>query len=153
MQVGPPSLTVRRGAAAAELAVVLPLLVFLFVAVVDFGRVYYYALTVTNCARNGALYASDPQHQADSPYTVRDSDGVIDLNASVIQAARAEAPAELREHLTVIPPNPPGGPGVGPVSVTVVYPFNTISRFPGIPDSWQLTRTVTMHYAPLQPSP
>ena len=27
---------------------------------IDFARVYYYTLTLHNCARNGALYSSDP---------------------------------------------------------------------------------------------
>ena len=61
---GPP----RSGAAAVELAILLPLLVFLFVVAVDFSRVFYYTLTITNCARNGAIYASDPVAAAESPY-------------------------------------------------------------------------------------
>ena len=75
--------SLRRGAAAAELAVVLPLLVFLLVMAVDFSRVYYYSLTLSNCARSGALYASDQF----SPLAARYS--------SVQQAAQADA-ANLR---------------------------------------------------------
>ncbi len=51
----------RRGVAVVELAVLLPLLVFLFVVTVDFARVYYFSLTLQNCARAGAMYASDPR--------------------------------------------------------------------------------------------
>ena len=49
---------VRPGVATVELAVVLPLLCFLFVIAVDFARVFYFDLTVANCARSGAIYAS-----------------------------------------------------------------------------------------------
>src|SRR5947209_20497020 len=56
----------RPGIAAVELALLLPFLLFTFLAGVDFARVFYYQLTLTNCARNGAAYGSmDPTHAAD----------------------------------------------------------------------------------------
>src|SRR5213075_2286347 len=47
----------RRGAAALELAFVLPLLIFLALGCVDFGRYAYYSIAVQNAARAGAEYA------------------------------------------------------------------------------------------------
>ena len=49
----------RRGASVVELAICLPLLVFLFVIAVDFARVYFVSITLANSARAGALYASE----------------------------------------------------------------------------------------------
>jgi Flp pilus assembly protein TadG len=46
----------RRGLAAVELAVLLPLLVFICMATIDFARVIYAMVILQNCARNGALY-------------------------------------------------------------------------------------------------
>src|ERR1700677_382614 len=46
----------RRGAAAVELALLLPVLVFCSMMAVDFARVAYVQVTLQNCARNGALY-------------------------------------------------------------------------------------------------
>ena len=46
----------RRGAAAVELALLLPVLVFCSMMTVDFARVAYVQVTLQNCARNGALY-------------------------------------------------------------------------------------------------
>ena len=46
----------RPGVAAVELALLLPLLVFLCMATIDFARVVYALVIVQNCARNGALY-------------------------------------------------------------------------------------------------
>ena len=43
----------RRAAATAELAVLAPVLVFLMLIAVDFARIFYTAVTVSNCARNG----------------------------------------------------------------------------------------------------
>jgi Flp pilus assembly protein TadG len=54
----------RRGAAAVETALLPPFLCFVLLATVEFGRVFYYSVIVSNCARNGALmgslYASTP---------------------------------------------------------------------------------------------
>jgi Flp pilus assembly protein TadG len=46
----------RRAAAAVELAVLLPVLIFTSMATVDFARIAYVQVTLQNCARNGALY-------------------------------------------------------------------------------------------------
>ncbi|MCI0643084.1 MAG: pilus assembly protein [Gemmataceae bacterium] len=48
----------RAGAWTAELAIVLPFLVFLFLVVVDFCRVYHSTETLQNSAHAAALYAS-----------------------------------------------------------------------------------------------
>ena len=50
----------RRGLAAVELATFLPLLTLLFLGMCDYSRVFYYKITLNNCARNGALFANNP---------------------------------------------------------------------------------------------
>jgi Flp pilus assembly protein TadG len=124
----------RRGAAVAELAILLPFLALIFVAALDFGRVFYYHVIVTNCARSGALYGSlGPVHSAD---------------ASGIQAAaKAESP-ELSSTLSVSSTTGTDSAGNSFVSVTVTYPFNTITNFPGIPASATVGRTVQMRVIP-----
>src|SRR5271165_2103648 len=54
----------RRGGAAAELALLAPLLVFIFIVAIDFCRLFFAYTIITNAARNGALYASDPRYQS-----------------------------------------------------------------------------------------
>ncbi len=50
-----------RGAVAVlELALVLPLLLIIFVAAVDFARVFYSAQVIADCARTAALYSANP---------------------------------------------------------------------------------------------
>ena len=58
----------RRAAAAVELALMLPVLTFLLIISVDFARLYYHYVTITNCARNGALWLCDPIAQTTSKY-------------------------------------------------------------------------------------
>ena len=48
----------RRGAAAYELAILLPFLALMFAVGADYCRIFYYSQTVTGCAHAGALYAS-----------------------------------------------------------------------------------------------
>jgi Flp pilus assembly protein TadG len=130
----------RRGASAAELALLLPILGLLFVFAVDFARLYYHYSIVTNCARNGALYASDPTALQESPYS------------SVTYAALADA-FNLNPQPTVPPPTYGTDSSGNPyVRVTVVYPFSTISNYPGLPNPINLTRTVQMRMAQTLPN-
>jgi Flp pilus assembly protein TadG len=127
----------RRGVATVELAVLLPLLAFLFVIGTDFARIFYHYLTITNCARNGALYGSG------SPTRATDSAGI---QATALADASNLSPTPVVTSQT----------GVGPdghpyLDVTVTYPFKTISKFPGVPSNVGLTRTVRMRVAPTTP--
>jgi Flp pilus assembly protein TadG len=129
----------RRGAAVVELAVMLPLLVLLFLVTVDFARVYYYSLTLTNCARNGALYASDPTSAVESPFP------------NVVQAARSDAanlspPPQISQNYGI------DASGRNYVEVTATYTFSTMTKFPIIPSDLQLTRTVRMFVAANTPN-
>lgn len=121
----------RRGTAVAELAVLLPFIVFLFVAAVDFGRVFYYSQIIENCARQGALYACDSKSAA------------ANLYANVTDAATADA--------TGLSPKPTVSSTTGTdkasnpwVSVTVTWKFSTLTTFPWIPQDTSISRTVQM---------
>jgi hypothetical protein len=125
----------RRGASAVELALLLPILGLLFVFAVDFARLYYHYSIVTNCARNGALYASGtPADQRESPYG--------DVTAAALADASNLSPQPA---VTVSPP------GSNPVWVSVTYPFTTICTYPGIPNPINLTRKAWMNSKPLLP--
>jgi Flp pilus assembly protein TadG len=125
----------RFGAAAVELALLLPFLAGLFVAGVDLARVFYYSQIVENCARNGALYLSDPKAPA------------YNLYASVSQAALADA-SGLSPQPTVTSTSGTDISGNKYVSVTVNWTFNLIAKAPGVPTSVNLSRTVQMRTAP-----
>jgi Flp pilus assembly protein TadG len=126
----------RCGASAVELALLLPMLSLLFVFAVDFARLYYHYSIVTNCARNGALYASDPTAALESPY------------ADVTAAALADA-SNLSPQPTVTSTTSADGASV---QVTVVYPFSTVTNYPGLSNPINLTRTVQMRIAQTLPN-
>lgn len=127
-----------RGVAVVELAVLLPLLILLFVIAIDFARVFYFSLSLTNCARAGALYASDPTTADESPF------------ASAQAAALADA-TNLSPQPTISTTSGTDGLGRKYVSVTAQYTFQTITGFPGIPAQLPLQRTVTMYQSAAVP--
>jgi len=120
-----------RGVAVVELAVLLPLLILLFLIAIDFARVFYFSLSLTNCARAGALYASDPAVANESPF------------ASTQAAALADA-TNLSPQPTITSTSGTDSLGRKYVSVTANYTFQTVTGFPGIPANVPLQRTVTM---------
>jgi Flp pilus assembly protein TadG len=127
----------RRAAAAVELAILLPFLVFVFVAGVDFARVFYHCTTLTNCARNGALYGStDPTHAADT--------------AGIQAAALADA-SNLSPAPGVTSAAGTDADGHPCVQVTVTYTFRMLTNYAGIPSAIDLSRTVQMRVAPVLP--
>jgi len=123
------------------LALLLPLLGLFFLIAVDFARLYYHYDIVTNCARNGALYGSDPVAAGESPY------------ASLQAAALADSQTDLiNPQPTVTSTNGVDAAGNAYVEVTVTYPFSTISNYPGLSNPINLTRTVRMRVAPTTPN-
>lgn len=129
----------QRGAAVVELAVLLPLLIFLFVISVDFARVYYFSVTLTNCARAGALYASDPTTASESPF------------ANVTEAALADA-TNLSPAPTVASTEGTDQYGQRYAEVTVRHTFRTLTGFPGVPNEVNLARTVRMNISAGSPN-
>jgi Flp pilus assembly protein TadG len=128
----------RNAVATVELALLLPLLCFLFVIGVDYARVFYFDLTVANCARNGALYGGkDPTSALDTAgikAAAQQDAGNLDLTQMTVSSSTDSSTA----------------PTV--VTVTVTYPFTSITNYPGVPTSVTLSRTMKMNVAPMTPS-
>lgn len=139
----------QRGAVAVEMAIVTPVLVLLMLGVLDFGRVMYAAMTVTNAARAGAGYG------AQTGGTAVDYDGI--RAASLADATNLPGDAYNTDHVAVTPrrfcrcvgmPGEvnciahgcTGAPEVY-VESTAVRDFHTLVPYPGIPNSVQLSRT------------
>lgn len=128
----------KRGQSLVEFGLMLPILVLLVLGSIDFGRVFFAYVSVTNGARNGADYAASHC----SPTC--DEDGI--RNAVV---------ADTSDLLNTSSSNPAVsvttdgwmGPDHRRVDVTVTYTFSTIFSWPGIPDSINVARTVTARIA------
>jgi len=129
----------RSGVAATEMAVLLPVLVVLLVVAIDWSRIFFYSLTINNCARNGALWASDPNGTAKSPYP------------DITSAALADA-QDIRPAPTVTSTTGVDDAGRKYVECTVTYNFKTVTNLPLVPATTTLTRTIRAYQAPLVPN-
>jgi Flp pilus assembly protein TadG len=128
----------RRGMAAVELAFLLPLIVFIAMATVDFARVMYVLVSLQNCARNGALYEFYTKASIQLP------SGWTSLSAAV-QADEG--------NLTLSTPTAtsPQSSTNNSVTVSVSCTFSPIAfpalhGLPSIPGTITLTQSSTMPY-------
>ena len=144
----------RRGVAAVELAVLLPFLCFLFVVSADYARVFYMAVTVQNCARNGAYYASNYPNNS---YLYNDIYGYTNLNDAILRDAGNLSPAPTYTVAYGTSPNGPFTQSTAPysggyVKVSVNWTFHTITNYPGVPSNVSLARSCVMEMAPATPT-
>jgi Flp pilus assembly protein TadG len=134
----------ERGTALIELTIILPLLVLFIIGAVEFGRVYYAAITVANAARAGAQFGTQENQSANF--------------AGMTQAAQAEA-ADLGA-IESYPSNfcrcPDGSaiactgatcPGYGTPQVfvkdSVIKSITFLFKYPGLPQTVTVRRTAT----------
>jgi Flp pilus assembly protein TadG len=102
-----------EGSELIELAIVLPLLLLVFAAIIDFGFLFQRYEAVTNAAREGARLAVLPGYQ---PSDVQ-ARVVNYLAASGLTGAPAPTVAYSNQTL-------PSGASISVVTVTVTYPAN-----------------------------
>ena len=148
---------VRRGTATAELAVLLPLLVALFLFAADFARIFYVSITLENAIHNAALFGSrtfDNRNQqwiGNQQYWQGPNGQLITQEsvASELDGANLN-PALAGSNVSVTSGTDADGNSVA--IVTITYTFNTIVPYPGIPSPVTITRTAQMRVAPAKPS-
>jgi Flp pilus assembly protein TadG len=131
---------VRRGTAAVELAVLAPFLVFLMVIAVDWARVFYYTVTINDCARNGAIYLYDS------------TGGGTTISPFADYKAAALAGTNLSPTPTVSSNSGTDATNGDWVECTVSYKFKTLTNFPGVPQNTTLARTIRMSKASKLPT-
>src|SRR5262249_13952563 len=129
----------RRGVAATEMAVLLPVLGGLLVIAIDLSRIFYYSPTLNNCARNDALWRSDPDPIAKS------SDP--DMTAAALADAQNVQPAP-----TVTSNSGVDADGRNYVECTVTYNFQTVTNLPLVPSTTTLTRTIRAYVSAQVPN-
>jgi len=147
----------ESGSALVELAVALPVLVLVFVATIDFGRVFYASIALTNAARAGAQYGAQNWGQSGDIATMQTrATGATNLTGVTAVATRlcqcatdtgtfsATSPT-VNNCVDPVTTSCPSKHLVVTVTVTVSKTFTTImSGVPGIPGSVSLSRTATM---------
>src|SRR5581483_5015799 len=131
--------SLRGGALAVELAVLLPFIALMFVVAVDFCRCFYVTQVVENCAYCGALYAS----------------GAARIDPTATDRTSAATAAAVTEGGALNPPVQAGDVGVTTgtttATVTVNYSFRMVTSYLGGSGAMTITRTVTLPLAPRAP--
>jgi len=125
----------RRGAAAAELAILLPFMALTFSVVLDFCRAYHVTQTIQSSAHAAALYASGtatPPPDTTAEQAAKD--------AAVAEAASLQPPLDPACVIVVI--------GGSTAQVTVSYDFRLLTPLLGEAGSVTITRSATMEVAP-----
>ncbi len=128
----------RRGTAAVEFAVVLPLLLALVLGCVDFGRFAHSYIALTNAARAGAGFGGSHPYTPATLATWQDQ--VRQAVADELSSLNGFDP----NRLTVTASAVGTGAGDWQAAVTVAYPFQTLVSWPGVPASVTLRRSVVM---------
>jgi Flp pilus assembly protein TadG len=124
--------TTEHGQAVVEFAVILPVLLLILFAILQFGVVFNNYIQVTAAAREGARKAS-----------VSRALGTSAAETAATAAAKAAAPGLKQSSITVSYPNSPTFAQGSDVSVTVTYPYS-ISLMGIIAKSGTLSSTTTM---------
>jgi Flp pilus assembly protein TadG len=129
----------RRGAAAVEFAIILPLLVTIVLACIDFGRFGYMYIAVTNSARAGAGFGSVQKVTTGTLPAWRTAirrvctDEIDDSTGFVANRLTIPDPVIITEQ-----------GGLRRVQVRVNYQFHMLVSWPGLPSQVALSRTVEM---------
>ena len=101
----------QRGVAAVEFAIVLPVLLFLFIGITEFGIAYYNKQVITNASREGARAALNPSINEDEiKQTIRDyivflEDGQLKSRLITFGANPYLDNEDYKPLITVIPPD------------------------------------------------
>jgi len=143
MRLGIGRREARRGAAAVELAVLLPFLMLLFLVALDFGRVFYGSQTVSQCSRGGVYYESfrnDPLGQVEMPYTSYQQATVADGSNISLNSGTDVAVAYGTT-----------SNGKPMVEVRTTHRFQTITNALSIPNPFNVTRSIKMREVPVVP--
>ncbi|MCH8025995.1 MAG: pilus assembly protein [Chloroflexi bacterium] len=127
-----------RGQALVELAMIAPVLIIIMLGVIDYGRIYFAYVSVTNGARNGADYAAiGPTEAADTAgikaAALTDTSDLLDQSAT-------------NPDVAVVTANDSQGSLYA--DVTMTYTFTTLFPWPGLPTSINVERTVRSRVAP-----
>ena len=128
------------------MAIVLPFLLLLFVGVVDFCRIFYASMMLTQAARTGVQYGAQSKSKSAEFSNMEGAaiDAASDLNPTI--TADATRSCECADGTAVDCTDTCTGEGAPRVfvSVTAAYTFNTYFPYPGIPTNVALTRTATL---------
>ncbi len=129
---------IRSGAAATELAIVLPLLIVLSLAAVDFGRFAYIAIAMDNAVRVGA------EHGATRSFTSFNYDNWEDNVKERVSDELADIKAGWLTDLEVTVSTSSTSNSLARVNVQANGNFSTIIDWPFLSDATNIRRQISI---------
>ncbi len=144
--------TSQRAFALTETAITLPLLLFMFIVIFDFGRIMYSGIISSNAARAAVGYGAQATAIA-VDHTGMNNAAQADATDLPIDASNPSHVASTARHFCRCPSvsaevsctsNTCSGAPEVYVEVTTSRVFNALINYPGIPNSTVLQRTAIM---------
>lgn len=126
----------RRGTAAVELAVVLPVMMLLVLGCIDLGRAVSVHIVLSNAARTAAEYGAT--HRFTSFTRGAWESQVLQEGQAEMQSAHDFDGSRFSMTVQTVP----DPEGFVRVTVTAEYPFKTITQWPGLPHEIPIERSV-----------
>ena len=132
----------RCGIATVEMAVVLPLMLVLTLAAVDFGRVMHAYLVVSNAAAyaSAEVRCKAYLHEFTSYTQSNWQSNIVAAVTSEMQGLQGFSAANLQTSIATTTDSD----GLFQVTVSASYPFTTVVSWPGVPSQVQLNHRVQM---------
>ncbi len=136
----------RRGQAVVEITLLLPWIVFSFVAAFNFGVFAYALISTQNAARSGAMYAAQSLSVAQNgaivsqvcPYVLGELADAPGVGSGVTGCASSPVTVSVTAHT-------PGSANMDTVTVSVTYNTMQLIPLPGLmAGSLAITRSVEM---------
>jgi Flp pilus assembly pilin Flp len=134
----------ERGAAAVELAVVLPVLILMAIGAVEFGRVYFTAIRVANAATAGAQFGAQGSGSGDPDFIRQVARDDADDQTLVVDSDRtcrcpdSETPVACSSICAGY-----GNPQFF-IRVTASKDLSLLFGYPGLPPAIPVSRTATV---------
>jgi Flp pilus assembly protein TadG len=126
----------KSGVAATEFALISPMVILFSLACMDFGRISFFAETVSNAARAGAEVGATHQFTSDT----------VSIWKSKVQDAVQQEMQHLpnfqNSDVVMTLTTTTDSDGVVQVTVDLVYPFRTAVAWPGLPSEVRLHERV-----------
>jgi Flp pilus assembly protein TadG len=128
-----------KGQAMAEMAAVVPVLLLLLLAAIDFGRLYYTNIEVVDAARAGAQYGSQSVISAADASGMKAAAARDASDLTGMQATASQCTCMTGSSVKACPTDYcTSNPSATFVEVDTSATFKTIVSYPGIPHSLTL---------------